>query len=166
MAPDSSTIPDVGGIPDLPTTGDFQYLASSADSTKGYVLSMNYSDMFKVNEYSVTANFEAGFEFKFYSKVSLYTDYESEYYPTLKSGKGDNGFTLCADVAAGLYAHDYLEVAAAPDQSGLNESDEDWIKYLNADAPSLRFKQSGNFTLYLRLYDNGGWLQIYVSPNF
>ncbi|MCH5172465.1 MAG: hypothetical protein J1F31_06535 [Erysipelotrichales bacterium] len=157
-------IPDIPDIPDDPI-GDYkQYLATSADSDKKYGLTSSFSATFNTNEYSVTADFAAGYEFKFYSTTDLF-GYGSKCYPTSKSDKKtESGYSLCADASAGIYAKDYIEVTGTPKEGGVNPYGEDWMSFAG-DAPNLRFKESGNYTLYIRLYDGGGWLQIYAVKN-
>ena len=161
---DNPDIPDIPDIPDDPI-GDYkQYLATSADSDKKYGLKSAFSSTFNTDEYSVTADFAAGYEFKFYSTTDLF-GYGSKCYPTSNSDKRtESGYSLCADANAGIYAKNYIEVAGTPKEGGVNPYGEDWMSFAG-DAPNLRFKESGNYTLYIRLYDGGGWLQIYAVKN-
>lgn len=149
---------------------DYQFLATSYDSDVKYKLSKGKTTMFPDadldgTEWSITEDFEAGYEFKFFSTKSLFNTYTSNTYPTLKAGTGQAGYSLCADTKAGNYTKTYIEVTGSPAGSGTNTAGEDWYKFTSGDAAPLKFKVSGNYTLYIRLYNSGDWLQIYAVKN-
>ncbi len=165
----SSSSSSSGGDIDTPSG---QYLAESKDSTTKYYLTKGFSTILNVDEWSVTATLEAGYEFMFFSTETIDATwgYTSDVYPTTKSNKADGiGYTLSADVQNGNYTDNYLE-ALNTDEHGDSVDDKGnkngtYWKYTSSPLGKIRVKESGNYTIYINIWDKGGWLQIYATKN-
>ncbi len=147
-----------------------QYLATEYNSPVKYKLMRGYSDIMKAEEWSVTAHLEEGYEFMFFSTEAIDATwgYTSDVYPTTKSNKADGiGYTLSADVQNGNYTDTYLE-ALNTDEDGDSLDDKGnkngtYWKYTSSPLGKIRVKQTGTYNIYINIWDQGGWLQIYAS---
>lgn len=127
-----------------------------------YQLTEGYSTVLQATEYSMTGSFTAGFEFKIRSQTDIFGIGDTTY-PTTKSGKADGiGYTLAASGTTN-YTTNYLEVVNPPSSNGVS-SDGAWYNFGQTNPTNLRFKTTGNYAIYITLWDNYGWVRIYVQP--
>lgn len=109
----------------------------------------------------MTAEFTAGFEFKIRTKTDVFGVGDTTY-PTTLSGKSGIGYTLAANGEVNLTST-YLEVVNPPTNNDVS-ADGAWYDYGQSAPTNLRFKATGTYTIYITMWDNYGWVRIYVQP--
>lgn len=176
-----TTVPSVKGIVlqahfknDSPVSGDSSsedgnvlpglYLKGIGQTYEEAIhLSEGYSTVLNNTEYMALGyDFVAGFTFHLATPSNL-SNLGAEILPTVKSNKGDIGYTLSSDNNKPNHTADYLKVNGSK-SNGPAQDGGYYYSFGNSDPGTLEFKVSGKFNIYITFWDNFGWARIYVEP--
>jgi hypothetical protein len=154
-----------GGETTEPIGEDGVYLVTDGEYLPEYKLALNTESLDGNTEYYITGlTVEAGFTFVVGSPNDV-SGLGDNVYPTFKSGKADIGYTLKQDTSKPNYTFDHLEVLGTPSDQG-DSGEGKWYGFVSPNPlGELRFKTAGTYDIYIAVYDNYGWLGIYVEPS-